>query len=176
MKTIITIFSIILIFLSIYFLQVNFFSWFNIAGVMPNLFIIFIMIIGLFLKKEAGFIFGIVFGLLLDFFIGERIGINAIALSSVGFVAGIIEKNFSKDNRITVMIITAILTLCFEVIIYILNIVFLGNTNIEIMRFIKVVAIEILYNVILIIILYPLFSKVKNKLEQDLIENKSFLS
>ena len=75
MRKSIDILIIILLFVINYYLQVNFFTWFKIAGIMPNLFILFVMMIGLFLKKEYGVFFGIVFGLLLDFFIGERIGI-----------------------------------------------------------------------------------------------------
>lgn len=80
MKKTADIFLIILIFFIIYFLQSNFFTWFNIAGIMPNLFIMLIAIIGLFMKEDYGLLFGIVFGLLLDFFVGERIGIYAISL------------------------------------------------------------------------------------------------
>ena len=40
------IFFLVLIFLMIYILQANFFTWFNMAGIMPNLFVIFIMMIG----------------------------------------------------------------------------------------------------------------------------------
>ena len=49
-----------LIFMLIYFLQMNFFSWFTIAGVMPNLFVIFILIIGLFTGRAIGVTTGIV--------------------------------------------------------------------------------------------------------------------
>ena len=46
-KTMINI-GLILTAILVYILQVNFFNWFNIAGVMPNLFVIFILFIGLF--------------------------------------------------------------------------------------------------------------------------------
>ena len=124
MKKTIDIILIILIFFVIYFLQVNFFTWFNIAGIMPNMFVILIIMIGLFLKKEFGFFFGVIFGILLDFFIGTRVGIYAIALGLVGLTSGILEKSFSKDSKITVIIITAILTAMFEIIVYLLNIVY----------------------------------------------------
>ena len=63
---------LILSFLIIYLLQSNFFSWFNIAGVKPNLFVILVLMTGLFIGKRAGIIFGILFGLSLDFFIGKE--------------------------------------------------------------------------------------------------------
>ena len=66
----IIIFFIILSFLIIYLLQVNFFSWFNLSGVKPNLFLMLVLIIGLFSGRGIGTTFGIFFGLALDFLIG----------------------------------------------------------------------------------------------------------
>lgn len=54
MKKAISILLMFIAFLIIYFLQVNFFTWFNIAGVMPNLFVVLILVIGLFAGKYAG--------------------------------------------------------------------------------------------------------------------------
>lgn len=170
MKKVSDIFFIILIFFIIYFLQSNFFTWFNIAGIMPNMFIILIMLIGLFMKKKLGFAFGIIFGLLIDFFIGEKIGINAISLALTGLVAEILDKNISKDNRITVMFLTSILTLLSEVIVYGLKILFCG-ANVQIVEFIRIVVIEIIFNSILIAIIYPGFLAFGEKLERDFAKN-----
>ncbi len=92
MKKAISIIIIFLTFIFIYFLQSNFFNWFNIAGIKPNLFIILSLFIGLFLGKIYGISFGIVFGLLLDLFIGKKIGINAVALG----IAGLLRRKFYK--------------------------------------------------------------------------------
>ena len=64
-KTIINI-GLILTTILIYILQANFFNWFRIAGIMPNLFIILILFIGLFGSKTMGSIYGLVIGLLLE--------------------------------------------------------------------------------------------------------------
>ena len=49
MKKAIAIISLIIAFFVIYFLQTNFFTWFTIGGIMPNLFIILVLFIGLFI-------------------------------------------------------------------------------------------------------------------------------
>ena len=54
MKKILSTIIIFLIFILIYFLQSNFFSWFNIAGIKPNLFIILVLMVGLFVGKIYG--------------------------------------------------------------------------------------------------------------------------
>ena len=69
---------LILAFIIIYFLHSNLFTWFKIAGVMPNLFVILVLFIGLYANKYMGVIYGIVFGLLIDLFIGKKIGITAL--------------------------------------------------------------------------------------------------
>ena len=66
MKKAISIFMILVAFLIIYFLQANFFSWFNLAGIKPNLFVILILFLGLFAGGKIGISSGIVTGLLLD--------------------------------------------------------------------------------------------------------------
>lgn len=96
MKKILSIIIIFITFIFIYFLQSNFFTWFNIAGVKPNLFIIFSLIIGIFIGKIYGTSIGIAFGLLLDLFIGKALGINAIVLGASGFMRRIIYQEFFK--------------------------------------------------------------------------------
>ena len=89
MKKILSTIIIFLIFILIYFLQSNFFSWFNIAGIKPNLFIILVLMVGLFVGKIYGATTGIVLGLLLDFFIVKNLGVYAIQLG----IAGLLRRN-----------------------------------------------------------------------------------
>ena len=142
---------------------------------MPNLFIVLITIIGLFLKKDFGFGLGIVLGLLLDFFIGVRIGINTITFAIIGLIAGVLDKNFSKDNKLTLMSIVSFLTFLAEFIIYVLEILFL-KVQFNFITFIKCIAIEVIFNALLVIIFYPLIIKFGNNLEDDFINNNKFLN
>lgn len=155
----------------IYFLQANFFNWFTISGVMPNLFIIFVLFIGLFSNRMTGVVYGVILGAILDLVIGTQIGINAVGLGIIGFLAATFDKNFSKDSRATIMFMVLGATLIFEIIVYILNyIVF--STNIEIINFIKILAIEIIYNLIIVIIIYPLMQKFGYSIENEYKGNK----
>ena len=86
MKKVLSIIIIFITFIFIYFLQSNFFTWFNIAGVQPNLFIILSLIVGVFIGKIYGLSIGITFGILLDFFMGKALGINAITLGIAGLM------------------------------------------------------------------------------------------
>lgn len=86
MKKVLSILIIFITFIIIYFMQANFFTWFNIAGIKPNLFIILALFIGMFIGKIYGISIGIVLGLLLDIFIGKAIGINATILGISGLL------------------------------------------------------------------------------------------
>ena len=86
MKKALSIIILFITFIIIYLLQANFFNWFNIAGVKPNLFIVFVLFLGLFLGKIYGTTIGVISGFLIDLFIGKRLGINAIVLGIAGYL------------------------------------------------------------------------------------------
>ena len=52
MKNTLIVISAIFVFLISYLLQANFFNWFNIAGITPNLFVILVLFLGLFGGKR----------------------------------------------------------------------------------------------------------------------------
>lgn len=164
MKKICGILCIILSFFIIYFLQVNFFSWFNIANIRPNLFILLIMIIGLFSGKWLGPILGFVFGLILDILCNKIVGISGILFMILAILIDIICKNFSKENKLTFILILIGSTVFFETISYIYNSI-IFSMDVEIVAFVKILIIEIVFNSLLTIILYPIIYKLGDKLE-----------
>ena len=164
MKKTISVILIVVAFLIIYFLQSNFFTWFNIDGIMPNLFVILIVFVGLFAGKKLGLILGLIFGTCLDFFIGRYIGISGILLGAIGLLAEYCDKNFSKDSKLTIIIIIFGTTALYEIGNYVIN-AFIYNYEVEIVNFAIQLGIEIIYNIILTIILYPLIQRAGNLLE-----------
>lgn len=156
-KLIINVVLILTLFI-IYFLQSDFFNWFTIAGIMPNLFIIFVLFVGLFANKTMGTIYGIILGLFLDLTVGTKVGIYAVCLGAIGFMAGAFDKNFSKDSRMTIMSMVLGSTIIFEVVAYIINYIIYTN-SVEIWKFIQILVIEIIYNIMITIIVYPLLQK-----------------
>ena len=69
------------------------------------------------------------------------------------------------------MVMTVVITAIFEVLSYLLNYV-LVSINVEILNFIKILAIELVYNLILTIILYPLIQKFGYYIENEYKGNK----
>ena len=171
MKKIGVVAILILIFLILYFFQANFFSFFTIAGIKPNLFIIFTLIIGLHAGRTLGMTLGIIFGLILDFVGSKYIGITSVMLGIAGFLGGYFDKTFSKDSRITVILMIVGSTILCESIYYFWNILKTQN-EIEYLNFIKIVLIETIYNILLTIIIYPLIQKFGYRLEENFKEKK----
>lgn len=165
MKKFITHITIIITFLIIYILQTNFFRWFNIAGIKPNLYVIFLLFLGLFAGRKIGIIYGITFGIILDLLVSTNIGITSIMLGTIGFLGGYFDKNFSKENRITIMSMVIGSTIIFELGTYLINSAILSY-EIEILAFIKILLIEILYNTLITIIIYPILQKAGYYIEE----------
>lgn len=163
--------ALVLIGFLIYFLQANFFKWFTIAGIKPNLFVIYILFIGLFGNKSMGIVYGAVWGIFLDLLFGERVGINLFGLTLIGIIAAIFDKNFSKDSRITIMFMVFGSTIIFEMITYVMN-YFLYSANIEMLKFIEILIIEVIYNILITIIVYPLIQKFGYYIENEYKGNK----
>lgn len=174
MKKALSILCLILTFFIIYFLQANFFTWFNIATIMPNVYVILVLFIGLFVKRKIGLACGIGFGLYLDIVLGKTIETSALALGIVGLLGEILSKNFSKDSRFIVCLMVIGTTAVYEIIVYLLTMLRTEGT-VEILAFLKILLIEMLFNGLITIIIYPLIKKAGYYLE-NLYDDKFILT
>ncbi len=177
MKKVIIHLFLIIIFIVIYLLQAIFFTNFTIAGVMPNIFVILVLYIGLYMGGSMGTIYGIIYGIFIDLWIGRNIGITSVCLAAIGILGGAFDKNFSKDSRMTILLVGAICTVIYEVASYILQYLVLGM-NIEILVFVRKLLIELIYNILIIIIIYPIIKntgyEVENVIKGDKILTRYF--
>jgi len=155
-----------IVFLIIYFLAANFFTWFNLAGIKPNMFVILVLFIGLFAGRKVALTYGIIFGIFIDLFTGKSVGVTSVMLGVIGILGGYFDKSFSKDSRMTMMLMVILSTFIYETGAYIIN-SFIMSINIEIIAFLKILIIEMLYNAIIMIILYPLFQRVGYRIEEE---------
>lgn len=168
-KTIITI-ILFIVFLIIYFLQANFFPNYTIAGVAPNLFIIFVLFIGLYANQKLGVIFGIIIGLFLDSIYGLSIGLSAVMLCIIGFLGSYFDKNFSKDNKLTILFMVIGATVIYEFGLYSLKSI-IYEFNFEFLMFLRILLLEVLYNSLITIIIYPIIQKLGYAVDRNFKEN-----
>ena len=141
---------------------------------MPNLYVILVLFIGLFVKRKLGLVLGLVFGLYLDIVLGRVVGISALGLGIIGLLGEMLSKNFSKDSRFIVTLMVIVTTIVYEILVYVLSMLRL-NADIEILPFLKILVIEVIFNTLITIIIYPLIKKAGYYLE-NLFEDKYMLT
>lgn len=168
-KTVITV-ILFIVFLIIYFLQANILPNFTIAGITPNLFVIFVLFIGLYANQVLGIVFGIVIGLFLDSIYGQSIGLSAVMLCLIGFLGSYFDKNFSKDNKLTILFMVIGTTAIYEFGLYSLKSI-IYEFDFELWFFLRIVLLEILYNSLISIIFYPLLQKAGYAIDRNFKEN-----
>ena len=156
---------LLLLFLIIYFLQFNFFTWFNIRGIMPNLFVVFTLFVGIFIGQRIGIAVGLFVGIIVDVIIGKQVGFTGIALGIVGYVGELLDKNFDKNNLLTLLAMVAIVTFGYE-LVNMFYIIVRNGLNFNIFIFLIMIIVEVLFNVLLVMIFYPLIKKIGHYFEE----------
>jgi len=143
MKKTSIIIGLILSFFIIFYAQVNIFQVFTLSGIMPNLFVIYILFIGLYANTTLGISFGVITGLIIDLVYSKTIGITALMLCVIGYLGAYFDRNFSKENKITIIIMVALATAIFEIGYYGVSSVILGF-EVEIFYFLKILLVEVI--------------------------------
>lgn len=106
------------------------------------------------------------YGLVLDILLGRTIGTNAILFGIVGYIGEVYDRYFSKNKKISVIILNVLCTIFVEVIQYaILCLAF--KANVEINLFIGELLIEILYNILIIIIFFEPMKNLGTYIEKN---------
>ena len=162
-----------IVFVILYFLQANVFSELTIAGIKPNLFVIFILVIGLFGNNFLAILFGIICGMWLDSLYSEIMGVSSAMLCLIGFIATWFDSLWSKDEKISIVIMVIIATFIYEFGSYFINSIVL-EFDMELLAFFKILAIEELYNVLLTIIFFGLIKKCGYAMERKLKRNNMY--
>lgn len=137
----------------IFIFQSTLCEYIAIAGVKPNLMLIFIVSIAFLQGGSAGLVSGIIMGLLQDCYFGRVIGCNLFLYGVTGYTAGILADNFNKENIAAPVFLTFLATLFYNFGFYLLNIVLKGYTAFNIYIVLNILP-EIVYNIILSFIVY----------------------
>lgn len=103
----------------------------------------------------------------IDLTYGEVVGITPAMLCLIGFVATWFDSLWSKDERISIIIMVILSTFIFEFGSYFIKLLVL-EFEIEIGTFFKILFWEELYNVLLTIIFFGLIKKLGYMMERKL--------
>ena len=170
MKNFSRILVLVLCYFLVYALHANFFNWFNIDGVQPNLFVVLVLIIGMFSNKKVGAIAGFIIGLYTDFLYSNCIGISSLLFAVIGYNGSVLKNRFSAESKITIIIVESIVTVLYEIILVAYRALALG-AYIDVLSGIYILFVEIVFNALLVIILYPLITKLGTYLENSYSNN-----
>ena len=155
-KLLVSLIVFMLICVAIWF-QINFLNIFTLFNTSANLAIVFICGIGLLSGKTAGALVGTFYGILLDLLFGKSFGVYLLLYGLLGFASGELSRGFSKENRMSMLYMVALLTIATEVVTNLLF-VFIYNYDLEFF-IMKKILLETVYNVIIARILFkPLTS------------------
>ena len=116
-------------------------------------------------------IIGFIIGIYLEILTAKQIGIYSIMLMLVGFCGAYFDKNFSKEGKITILFMVSGATIVFETVIYLYT-CFKNALPMQMAGFIEILLIEVVFNVLLTIILYPFIRNSGYFLEEVFKKNK----
>lgn len=151
-------FVITILFLISLILQSTLFTHLKIAGVKPDLVLIFVVLYAFLNGPREGAVIGLTGGLVQDLLFGQYIGLNAVTKLFIGFVFGYLERKIYKENLLIPMLVVFSGTIASEALLYFfrLSVISMAGVSGPIEKTILVMAI---YNSFLTLFIYRKFYK-----------------
>ena len=138
------------------FLQSTLFSFYSIKGVLPDVLLIFVVFFALLNRGPHVTAYGFLCGLLEDYYVGNMIGMNAIAKGFTAFVISHIQGQVFKENLIVGVLGVTIGTFLNTAAIIIINIL-LSKGIIFSLTFLIAIGVQFFYNIILSVPAYIIY-------------------
>ena len=153
-KILMTIITFLVICVTILF-QINFLNSIQLVGVTANIGVVLIAGLGLVSGKIIGGTVGLIYGLLMDIALYRTFGVYTFLYTSIGMIAGFLNNSFSKDNKISMVMLILFATVVFETIFYLLHIL-LHQFDFQLSTLIIILVLESVYNMLLTTLLFNL--------------------
>lgn len=160
-RFIISFFSIIIL----YVLQTTVFQTvLNIAGIAPNLLLMFTCIVGFMRGRKSGMLVGFFAGLLVDVFPGGIVGFTPFIYICIGYFNGMFYREYTKEQMLLPIALVALSDLAFEVVYYITSILMRSRLNF-VYYMGRIIIPEIVYTVLVTIFAYMLVYHINRYLD-----------
>jgi len=148
-RFIITILLIIISFL----LQTTLLHYIKLGGVIPNLLLIITVFTGYINGRTPGIVAGLMCGFLSDGQYGDLIGLNALIYMTIGYLNGLSNRIFYREDTMMPVFLVAVSELVYGVLVYILEFLLRGRLNLGFYLG-SIIMPELIYTLIASIILY----------------------
>lgn len=170
MQKVLKIICTIILFILSLTIQLFIFNNMNLFGVKPNLLLISVIVVGLYTSIYSSTIYSFFLGLIVDLLFGST-GMFTISYTVIGLIIGLINDDYIKENYFSIIILTAISVILFEVIQYVQSMIIISE-YISFFFLIKQLILSILLNVILVFILSVTFGKIIEHIDKK--QNKIY--
>lgn len=148
-----------------YVLQSSLYQFISLANVMPNLLLILVVSIAYMRGKTEGMITGFFSGLLVDIQFGSLIGLYALLMMIIGYVAGFTNIIYSRDDYTLPMFFIAIADFVYQFLYYIVE--FLIRGRLDFPYYLRAIILpEMIYTVAAAVIEYKLLHMINNHLDR----------
>lgn len=137
--------------------QFNILNLIPLFGVVANIGIVFVVSLGILSGQKIGITVGVVYGILMDILFGKSFGIYTFLFFLIGFFCGKISHGFSKENKVSVLMIVAATTLIYEAICYFLFVIIYKYDFMFLSTFWTMI-LECVYNVFIAWVFFKPFS------------------
>ncbi len=127
----------------------------EVFGVIPNLLFSCVVCYSLIKGDPKAIVFGIVCGLLLDFFGGRTVGINTLLCMYTALLCVMLHGGLFNNNALVAMLFVFVISVAYETIIYFFNIFIWGYRGIW-HAFIYKVLPSSVYTALTALIIYPI--------------------
>jgi len=146
------------LFLIAFIIQTTLMNMISIAGVTPNLLLCLVVIFTfLYDDKNYGIIFGVIFGLLYDIAFTGHVGIAAFLFLIISLSIMFASVVINKEVILSVIIVIVLSTVAYVFMYW--GIMALLGSNASFMLMLRFLPIHILYNTIVVLIIYFLMIK-----------------
>ena len=143
-----------------FILQTSIFGKLPLGGVTPNLLIMLTSFFGFIYGNKEGTIVGFFSGLLLDMFFGVHFGMFALIYLSIGFLNGLIRKQFFGDDVKLPLLLVALSDLLYGLTVYLTIFLPRKKTNLY-DYFMTIMMPEVMYTILVAFFLYFVFVRIK---------------
>ncbi|MBQ2696307.1 MAG: rod shape-determining protein MreD [Clostridia bacterium] len=150
--------TVLLIFI-ITVLQTTIVQGFEIFHVVPNLLFIMVVCYGILHGDYGALVVGVVCGLLLDITGARVVGMNTLLCTLAAYFCICISDSLFNNNVLVAMVFVLLLSIPYELIIYIFNFVIWGRGSFWYALFYRILPGGV-YNFLVTILLYPIIRRV----------------
>lgn len=146
-------------------LQSSLYQFIGLARVMPNLLLILVVSNAYMRGRMTGISVGFFSGLLLDILFGNVIGLYAMLLLLIGYVAGFAHKIYSRDDFTLPLIFIALANFVYHFMYYIFE--FLLRGKLDFLYYFRILILpEVVYTVAVATVLYKLLQTINHALDR----------